>query len=571
MTRLRLGEILIQQGALTETQLNQAIDAQKKQRGRIGEILLQLGFVKENDIIACLAKQLNIPYLSYNSGLLKPQKPELLKLIPKDFAQKNFVLPLSLNSNTLTCAIFDPLDLLLIDNLRTITGYGLSLVLATKKDIALAIEDCYAKGGQSSSPRAAQSTYEAPKEKEELLVNQKQREDTELSVDKLTERAGDASVIKVVDLIIRQAIDQRASDIHIESHKEKISVRYRIDGALYEIPPPARHLLLPIISRIKILSKLDIAEKRLPQDGSLAAKLEDRMVDLRVSSIPTIWGEKVVMRILDQSAVNLDIATLGFDTKQLEQIRTAIRAAYGLCFITGPTGSGKSTTLYSALSEIIDSKKNIMTAEDPVEYKLDGINQIHVKPDIGFTFAAALRAFLRQDPDIIMVGEVRDLETAQICLRAALTGHLVLSTMHTNDAASAVTRLLDIGIPSYLLTPSLNIIVAQRLARKLCQSCKEAYEPSAEQKEKFNLKSELIYRAKGCEKCNHIGYKGRIAIAEVLFVDDAIRSMIAKNALYTDIKEAARQNGMSTLFETGIKKVKEGQTSLEEVLAITLL
>ena len=570
MTRLRLGEILIQQGIISPAQLNQAIEAQKKQHGRVGEVLVQLGFIKEIDIVVALAKQLNIPYVSHDSGLLKPQNPDLLKLIPRDFAQKNYVLPLSLNSNSLTCALFDPLDLLLIDNMRKITGHDLNLVLATKKDIARAIEECYSKGGQSSLSEAVQDSYEVTP-KEHIISDRKEGEEAELSIDKLIERAGEAPVVKLVDLIIRQAIDQRASDIHIESYKEKISVRYRIDGSLYEIPPPARHLLLPIVSRIKILAKLDIAEKRLPQDGAIAAKLEDRTVDLRVSTIPTIWGEKVVLRILDQGAVNLDLSTLGFDAKQIELIRKGIKAPYGLCFVTGPTGSGKSTTLYSALKEIIDSTKNIMTAEDPVEYKLEGVNQIHVKPDIGLTFAAALRSFLRQDPDIIMVGEVRDLETAQICIRAALTGHLVLSTLHTNDSASAITRLLDIGIPSYLLTPSLNVIIAQRLARKLCTSCKEAYEPSAEQRTKFGLRCELIYRPKGCEKCNHTGYKGRLALGEVLFVDDEIRSMIAKNGLYTDIKEAARKNGMLTLFETGLKKVEEGLTSIDEILTVTLL
>ncbi|MDP8264648.1 MAG: GspE/PulE family protein, partial [Candidatus Aceula lacicola] len=384
-------------------------------------------------------------------------------------------------------------------------------------------------------------------------------------------RAGEAPVVKLVDLIIRQAIDQRASDIHIESYKDKISLRYRVDGSLYEIPPPAKHLLLPIVSRIKILAKLDIAEKRLPQDGAISAKLEDRTVDLRISTVPTVWGEKVVMRILDKGAIDLDLSSLGFEPNQLEAIRKGIKSPFGLVFVTGPTGSGKSTTLYSCLKEIIDSTKNIMTAEDPVEYRLDGINQVHVKPEIGLTFASALRSFLRQDPDIVMVGEVRDVETAQICVRAALTGHLVLSTLHTNDAASAITRLLDIGIPTYLLTPSLSLIVAQRLARKLCPICKEAYEPSAEQMGKLQIKSDLVYRPKGCEKCNQTGYKGRLAISEVLVVTDTIRRMIGKDASYVEIKEAAIKNGMSPLLEIGVKKIEEGITSIDEVLSATLL
>jgi len=567
MSRLRLGEILVQQGLINDGQLEQAIAAQKQQHGRIGEILIRLGFVRELDIVVALAKQLAVPYISRESGLLKPQSPKILTLVPKDFAQKNFVLPLSLNENSLTCAIFDPLDLLLIDNLRKITGQDINLVLATKKDIAQATEEWYSKDGKSALSEAVQDSYDVSP-KDEVKIERKH--ETELSIDKLIERAEEAPVVKLVDLIIRQAIDQRASDIHIESYKEKISLRYRVDGSLYEIPPPARHLLLPIVSRIKILAKLDIAEKRLPQDGSIIAKLEDRTVDLRISTIPTVWGEKVVMRILDKGAIELDIATLGFEQSQLDLIRKAIKAPFGLVFVTGPTGSGKSTTLYSSLREVIDSTKNIMTAEDPVEYRLDGVNQVQVRAEIGLTFASALRSFLRQDPDIIMVGEVRDMETAQICVRAALTGHLVLSTLHTNDAASAVTRLLDIGIPSYLLTPSLSLVIAQRLARKLCPLCKEAYEPSANELGKIQIKSDLIYRPKGCEKCNHTGYKGRMVISEVLAINDVVKKIIGDSSAYIEIRNAAQENGMSTLFETGIKKVESGITSLQEVLSVTL-
>ncbi|MDD3374978.1 MAG: ATPase, T2SS/T4P/T4SS family [Candidatus Omnitrophica bacterium] len=569
MSRLRLGEILIQQGLITQAQLDQVIIAQKQKRGRIGELLIELGITKEIDIVIALAKQFSIPYISRESGLLKPQNSDLLNLIPKDFAQKNFVLPLSLNKNVLTCALYDPLDLLLIDNLRKITGYDINLVLATKRDIAQANEEWHSKEGLSSLSEAVQDTYEVtPKEE---LQSERRKDETELSIEKLIERAGEAPVIKLVDLIIRQAIDQRASDIHIESYKDKIALRYRVDGSLYELPPPARHLLLPIVSRIKILAKMDIAEKRLPQDGAISAKLEDRTVDLRISIIPTVWGEKVVMRILDKGAIDLDLSALGFEPNQLEAIRKAANSPFGLIFVTGPTGSGKSTTLYSCLKEVTDSTKNIMTAEDPVEYRLDGINQVHVKPDIGLTFAAALRSFLRQDPDIVMVGEVRDLETAQICVRAALTGHLVFSTLHTNDAASAITRLIDIGIPSYLLTPSLTLIIAQRLARKLCPICKEACEPSAEQMGKLQIKSDLVYRPKGCEKCNQTGYKGRLVVSEVLVIDDNIRRIIGENASYLEIKEAAAKNGMSTLLETGIKKIEDGITSIEEVLSATLL
>ena len=347
-------------------------------------------------------------------------------------------------------------------------------------------------------------------------------------------------------------------------------MRYRIDGHLYSLPPPAPHLHLPIISRIKILAKLDIAEKRLPQDGAISAKLEDRTVDLRVSTVPTVWGEKVVLRILDKGAVPLELASLGFDSKQVDSLRKALSAPYGLFFVTGPTGSGKSTTLYAAVNETIDPTKNVLTAEDPVEYKIEGINQIAIRPDIGLTFATTLKAFLRQDPDIIMVGETRDLETASICVRAALTGHFVLSTLHTNDAASAITRLMDIGIPNYLLTPSLVAIMGQRLARKLCPKCKEPYEPSPDQHGGITFKSDLIYRPKGCEDCKNTGFKGRLVVAEVLVVDDEIRALISKGANSGEIKDCARKNGMLTIFDSGIKVVEKGMTSFDEVCRISV-
>jgi general secretion pathway protein E len=391
------------------------------------------------------------------------------------------------------------------------------------------------------------------------------------NVDKLIEEAEEAPVIKLVDLIITQAIEQRGSDIHIEPFKDKISLRYRIDGALYHIPPPARNLHAAIVSRLKILAKLDIAEKRLPQDGAISFKIKERFVDLRLSTVPTVWGEKVVMRILDKAAVPLELSNLGFDPKQLDRLKTCLKKPYGLFFVTGPTGSGKSTTLYSALNETIDPKKNVVTAEDPVEFKLEGINQVHVKPDIGLTFATALKAFLRQDPDVIMVGEVRDLETAQICVRAALTGHFVLSTLHTNDAAAAVSRLMDLGVEPYLLTPSLVCVLAQRLARRLCPKCKEPVEPNPDLFGGIKFKSDLIYRAAGCEECNHTGYRGRIVITETLVVDDKVRELITNKANHTLIKDAARKNGMATLFEDGIKKVEEGITSFDEIVSITTM
>ncbi|NTV28878.1 MAG: Flp pilus assembly complex ATPase component TadA [Candidatus Omnitrophica bacterium] len=571
MVRLRLGEILIKQGLITEAQLREATEAQKLDKGHLGEILVRRGAIKEEELAAALGTQLLIPYASKSSGLLTPQKDqELEKLVPYEYAKEHQVLPLSRNMNSLTLAIVNPFDLIVIDNVKKMTGCDINLLIATKTDVSEAIQEYYTASDSSTRTaiwdRAIEKSMPSDGDK---TYSSEDRSDAELSLDKLIAKAEEAPVIKLVDLIIRQAIDERASDIHIEPFKDKLEVRYRIDGELYQIPPPAKQLHLPIVSRIKIMAKLDIAEKRLPQDGRISAKLEKRTVDLRVSTLPTVWGEKVVMRILDRDAIKLDLSLLGFEPKQLDLIRKALKVPYGLFFVTGPTGSGKSTTLYSCLSEVMDPAKNIMTAEDPVEFRIDGINQVHVRPDIGFTFAEALRSFLRQDPDIIMVGEVRDLETAQICARAALTGHFVLSTLHTNDAPSAVTRLLDIGIPTYLLTPSLTMIVAQRLGRKLCPNCKEPYEPKPDELGGVKLNVDLIYRAKGCDNCAHTGYKGRVVIAEVLFIDDDMRRLISKGASYTEVRDAARKNGMNTLFETGLKKVEDGITSFDEVLGAT--
>ena len=581
MPRLKLGEILIKQGLIAQEQLQKAIQAQSKGEGkRIGEILIRMGFITEEDMNIALGTQLGIPYYtSDNPEVLMPEAEQNLdKLLPADFAKKNNVLPLSRHMNSLTVAINDPLDLLVIDNLKHITHCEINLVIAPQAPLQKAINDFYFSqvktGGQGSMlDKAVQRSYQQ-ESGASLSVgpaeSQFKSEKSELSLDKLIEKAGEAPVIKLVDLIIRQAIDERASDIHIEPFENKISLRYRIDGSLYNIPPPSPHLHLAIVSRIKILAKMDIAEKRLPQDGGISAKLENRNVDLRVSTIPTIWGEKVVLRILDKEAIPLELLQLGFDSKQVELFKTTLAKPYGLFFVTGPTGSGKSTTLYATIKQMVDPRHNILTIEDPVEYKLEGINQVAVKTEIGLTFASALRAFLRQDPNIIMVGEVRDLETATICVRAALTGHLVLSSLHTNDAASALTRLMDIGVPNYLLTPSLILIVAQRLARRLCVKCKEPYEPDPAQHGNIHFKSDLIYRAKGCDECNHMGYKGRVVVSEMLVIDDVIRSLISRNASYSEIKDTARKNGMDTIFECGIKFVEKGITSFDEICRVSM-
>ncbi|MDD4940008.1 MAG: ATPase, T2SS/T4P/T4SS family [Candidatus Omnitrophica bacterium] len=562
---LRLGELLIKEGIITQAQLEKAINVQRQDGGRLGEILVKMGILREEQAVAILGKQLNIPYFNLGTELKPAPDQNLEQLVPKDFALRYTVLPLSRTLRSLTVAMADPLDLILIDNLRKLTACEINPVIATRSDILKAIENFYGKSKMFEE--AVEASYvNVPV----VAAGEEAEGDQELSLDKLIARAEEAPVVKLVDLIIRQAIDERASDIHIEPFKERISLRYRIDGKLYEIPPPARQLHLPIISRIKILSKLDIAEKRLPQDGAFLVRLEDRPIDLRVSTIPTIYGEKVVLRILDRSSVVLDLDRLGFEAKQLEHIRRVINMPYGLVLLTGPTGSGKTTTLYAVLSEIKSPTKNIITVEDPVEYKLDSVNQVQVKPEIGLTFANALRSFLRQDPDIMLVGETRDLETAEICIRAALTGHLVLSTLHTNDAPSAVSRLIDIGIAPYMVAPSLLMVVAQRLLRKLCPDCKEAYEPTPELTGGIAIKADLIYRPKGCAKCGQLGYRGRTCISEVMVINEALRELVSQGVSFQKIRDAAKESGMVTLYESGLKKVEDGITSLEEALSITI-
>ena len=557
----------MKEGLINEEQLKIALKAQSKEGGRLGEVLAKMALVREEDIVKALASQLKIPYASKVSGLLKPAADqELEKIIPSDVARQNLILPLSRKLNSLTCALVDPLDVIMIDNIKRMTGCEINPIITTQTDLVEAIDEFY--GREDLLKRAITDTYRIEEEEGELKVETVEEE--KLSLDKIVAEAGEAPVIKIVDLLIRQAIKDRASDIHIEPFKGKINLRYRIDGVLQEIPPPAKHLILPLISRVKILSKLDIAEKRLPQDGGFAVRMENRTVDLRISTTPTIYGEKLVIRILDKSLLPLDLGQLDFSSKALDNFKKAIFNPYGLIFLTGPTGSGKTTTLYATLNEIKTPRKNLITIEDPVEYRLEGVNQVQVKPEIGLTFANGLRSFLRQDPDIIMVGEVRDLETAQMCVRAALTGHLVLSTLHTNDAPSAVIRLIDIGVEPYLIIPSLIIIVAQRLVRKLCPDCKEAYEPSREILEKTKIKQGLLYRAKGCERCKQRGYYGRAGIFEVMVIDESIRQLIARGGEVDQFREAARRGGMKTLWECGLEKVEAGITSLEEVMSVTL-
>lgn len=569
-SQLKLGEILLREGVLTEDQLQKAIQIQKSEGGKIGEVLIRLKVVDEKEIALALGKQLGIPYASLARGLLQPQADQgLEQLVPEEFCRRYLLLPLSKNFNSLTVAFADPMDLIVMDNLRRMTGCEVNPIIATSTDIQSALDAFYGK--KNLLGEAVVDSYEVQEEAQERRGPVPEKEEGSLSLDRIVQEAEDVPVVKLVDLIIKQAIEDRASDIHIEPFDNRISIRYRIDGILYEISPPSPHLLLPLVSRVKILSRLDIAEKRLPQDGGFVVRMKDRIIDMRVSAIPTVYGEKVVIRILDRTATSLDLGQLGFEPQDLEKFRIAIKSPYGLIFLTGPTGSGKTTTLYAALNEIKSPDKNIVTIEDPVEYHIDGINQVQARPSIGLTFANGLRAFLRQDPNVIMVGEVRDLETARICVQASLTGHLVLSTLHTNDATGAVGRLMDIGVEPFLLVSSLRLVAAQRLVRRLCMHCRAPYEPSPQLLSQLNLEEgRVVYQAKGCDKCNHSGYRGRIAIFEVLLVTDDIRSEISQDLPLQRIKTLARAKGMSTLFESSVKKVKEGLTTIEETMRITL-
>ena len=562
----RVGEILVKSGRITEEHLRKALEVQRGTTKHLGDVLVELGLVTELDIVAALSKQLSIPYATRASGLLNPPKGEGLEtLVPEEFARQHLVLPLSRTFNSLTVACANPLDLITLDNLSRLTSCEINPVVTPKTDLEAAIDTFY--GEDSMLKAAIGQSYELTDE-----VALTEDEDTVLSLDRLKRAAEEAPIIRLVDLIIHQAIKQRASDIHIEPFKERVSLRYRIDGVLYELPPPARHLHAAIVSRIKILSKLDIAEKRLPQDGGFVMVMEGHNVDFRVSTVPTIYGEKVVIRILRQVPELLDLGQLGFHPKELDLFRQAIRMPYGLILLTGPTGSGKTTTVYAALNEIRSPRKNLLTIEDPVESRLDGVNQVQIKPAIGLTFASGLRAFLRQDPDIIMVGEVRDRETAEICVQAALTGHLVFSTLHTNDAPSAVTRLIDIGVAPYLLSSTLSLVVAQRLLRRLCEQCREAYEPLPAIREQLQITDELLYRAKGCESCVKTGYRGRMGVYEVMAMTRELRDLITKGEPAHVLRDAAlRHGGLVTLWQAGLKKVQQGLTSLEELETVVLL
>lgn len=562
----RLGELLLREKLITPEQLQNAISEQKKNGGRLGYNLTKLGYISEKDLTLFLSKQYGIPTIDLENQEIDS---EIVKLIPEDVARKYQVLPVSRTGATLVVAMTDPSNIFAIDDIKFLTGYNVEPLVSSDAAIKDAIDKYYEISEMGLELEGVLTEFD----ESEMEVIQ---EEEEVDITDLKKAVEDAPVVKLVNLILTDAIKKGASDIHIEPYEKSFRVRYRVDGVLQVVMKPPFKLKNAIVSRIKIMSSLDIAERRLPQDGRIKLKLGRNMeMDYRVSVLPTLFGEKVVLRLLDKSNLQLDMTKLGFEEKQLNDFMGAIHKPWGIVLVTGPTGSGKTTTLYSALSELNKISENISTAEDPVEFNLMGINQVQMHDDIGLNFAASLRSFLRQDPDIIMVGEIRDYETAEIAIKAALTGHLVLSTLHTNDAPSTVNRLLNMGIEPFLVASSTNLILAQRLARKICADCKEKVEIGEKVLVDLGLTAESAKRiecskGKGCATCGGTGYKGRIALYEVMPFTDSIKEMVLNGASNAELKRTAIRGGMKTLRMSGVSKVAEGVTTIEEVLRVTM-
>ncbi len=556
----KIGEMLLKGNLITQEQLRSALDVQKKTRERIGSVLVKAGTIKESELLSFLGRQFNIPVVDLSKYDINP---EVVRLLPEEMVQKNMALPINRVGAKLIVAVADPSNMAILDAIGFKTGYAVELVMASEKDISAAINKFF---DQTLEFQDIISELD-----DELEIVREEEVDTT----ELERGLDDAPVVKLVNFILTDAIKRRASDIHVEPYEKEYRVRYRIDGVLYEVMRPPLKMRNAISSRLKILASLDIAERRLPQDGRIKLKIgKGREMDFRVSTLPTIFGEKTVLRLLDRASLQLDMTKLGFEEEQLKDFMDAIHRPYGMVLVTGPTGSGKTTTLYSGLSDLNKTSDNISTCEDPVEYNFAGINQVQVKEEIGLTFAASLRSFLRQDPDIIMVGEIRDYETAEIGVKAALTGHLVLSTLHTNDAPSTITRMLNMGIEPFLVSSSLNLILAQRLARRVCENCKEELKIPLKALSDAGMKTERLKevrlrRGKGCDECNRTGFRGRVALYEVMPVRAEIKDIVLRGGSAPDIKSAAIRLGMKTLRQSGLTKVEEGVTTLEEVLRVT--
>jgi type IV pilus assembly protein PilB len=569
---VRLGEILLKESLITQEQLQKALDFQRANGGKLGSCLTKMGFITDDDITGVLSRQYGVPSINLKFYEIDPN---VIKLIPQDTALRYQVIPLSRVGSVLTIAMTDPTNVFAMDDIKFMTGFNVEPVVASESAIGEAITRFY--GGSDGDSEELSKMMKDLVDDEELELA---AEEAELDAASLEKAAEEAPIIKLVNLVLTDSVKRGASDIHLEPYETEMRVRFRVDGVLQTVMSPPLRLKDAMTSRLKIMAKLDIAEKRLPQDGRIMIKYradgKKKELDFRVSTVPTLYGEKIVMRLLDKENLRLDMTKLGFEPESLKKFERNILKPYGMVLVTGPTGSGKTNTLYSSVSRLNTVDTNIMTAEDPVEFQLSGINQVQMKEQIGLNFAAALRAFLRQDPNIILVGEIRDFETAEIAVKAALTGHLVLSTLHTNDAPSTISRLMNMGIEPFLVATSVNLICAQRLVRRICSNCKEeldvpeqalvdaGYSPEEAKKTK-------IYHGKGCSTCNKGGYKGRTGLYEVMEINDELRELILVGASALELKKKAIEQGMITLRRSGLIKVALGQTTMEEVLRETVL
>src|ERR1051325_766482 len=570
---VRLGELLTKASLITQDQLKEALRVQKEGGGgKLGETLIKLGFVSEEDITECLSQQFGVPSINLAHFEIDAG---VIKLIPADVARKYNILPVNKTGATITIAMADPTNVFAMDDIKFMTGYNVEPVVASELGIKAAIDNYYGSASSLELKKVMEDLQSAEAADLEVLEDEE-----ELDMEALAEASAEAPGVKLCTLILTDAIKRGASDIPVEPYEKEYRVRFRIDGILYEIMNPPLKLKDAITSRMKILATLDISEKRLPQDGRIKLKMKlnekNKELDFRVSVLPTLFGEKIVMRLLDKDNLRLDMTKLGFEPESLAKFEEAIFKPWGMVLVTGPTGSGKTNTLYSALAKVNSPEVNIMTAEDPVEFNLPGINQVQMKESIGLNFAATLRSFLRQDPNIILVGEIRDFETAEIAIKAALTGHLVLSTLHTNDAPSTINRLMNMGIEPFLVATSVQLIAAQRLARRVCQNCKEPVDIAPQALLNLGFRKDeigtfTVYKGRGCDKCNNTGYKGRVGLVEVMIIDDDIRELILSGGTAIDIKKKAAESGMISLRRSGLIKIKDGITTIEEVVRETVL
>ena len=589
---VRIGELLLKEKRITAEQLQDALTYQRQNGGKLGANLVKLGYIQDDEITALLSKQYGVPSISLGQFEIDAA---VIKLVPAETARKYQIVPLSRAGATLTIAMTDPTNVFAMDDVKFMTGYNVEPVVASETGVAESIEKYYgmAPTTATASRGASTATIQTVSTESALEMATKALEEMpsdigdvevmedleEISAEALTRQGEEAPVIKLVNVILMSAISKGASDIHIEPYEKEYRVRYRIDGILYNMMTPSLKMRDAITSRVKIMAKLDIAEKRLPQDGRIKIRFNDsgvtKDIDFRVSCLPTLFGEKIVMRLLDKGKLMLDMTKLGFEAESLRKLEAQIQKPWGMVLVTGPTGSGKTNTLYSSISRINTPETNIMTAEDPVEFNLPGVNQVQVRENIGLNFAAALRSFLRQDPNIILVGEIRDFETAEIAVKAALTGHLVLSTLHTNDAPSTINRLMNMGIEPFLVASSLNLVCAQRLVRRVCAKCKEPEDLPPPALEQIGFSHEdaravKAFRGRGCDKCNGTGYKGRVGLYEVMEISDELRELVLVGASALELRRKAIEEGMITLRGSGLRKIKDGVTSVEEVLRETV-